>query len=259
MTSEPPPAPRPAPSLGRSLTCLLQADALVQIRNLRALFLSLVLPVILLLAVNGGKRGSKLGAPQLRVALAITLGMVSIGVIGYAAAVARDRDQGVFQRLRVTPAPTWMIMGSRLAVQTGAVIVMTVTVLIAASLFEGVTLSAEGYLLSLVVVVVGAAVFLSIGQAVVGLIPSADTLNAVGRLLYIPLLGLTVFGHSDVLGTTIEYISRWSPGGAFDSLLSGAMSPSTWTSETWIALPVCCGYALLFTGVGVRWFRWTSR
>jgi ABC-2 type transport system permease protein len=166
---------------------------------------------------------------------------------------------GTFQRLRVTPAPTWTIMGSRFVVQVAAMLVMAVVVLSAAYAFEHVTLDLVDYVLTLVAVVVGALVFLSIGQAIVGLVPSADTLNAVGRFILIPLIGLSLFGHTDVLGTTFEYISRWSPGGAFSSVLAGAMNPSTWSGETWGALLVSLAYSAVFAGVGIRWFRWTAR
>jgi ABC-2 type transport system permease protein len=60
------------------------------------------------------------------VAAAITLGIASIAILGYTATVARDRELGVFQRLRVTPAPTWAIMVSRLAIQILSMLVMAV-------------------------------------------------------------------------------------------------------------------------------------
>ena len=230
----------------------------MQIRTRRSLYLSLILPLIILFAVNAGKRATQLGTPELRVAMSITFGGATIGPIGYSLATARDRDAGVFQRLRVTPAPTWAIICSRIAVQLTAILVMTAVVLGAAAAFQGVTLSPAGYLLSFAVATIGGAVFLSIGQAIVGLIRSAETLNATGRLLYAPVLLLSIFGHSDLLGTPVEYISRYSPGGSFATLLSGAMSPSTWSGETWAALPICLAYIGLFAGVGIRWFRWTS-
>jgi ABC-2 type transport system permease protein len=237
----------------------LRADVAVQLRNKRSLVLSLALPLILLFALSAGKRANVLGGPIVLVAEPITVGIVTLGVIGYSTAVARDREQGVFQRLRVTPAPTWTIMASRFLVQVAASLGIAVVVLVAAYAFKHVALDPVGYALTLVIVVLGAAVFLSIGQAIVGLIPSADTLNAGGRFILVPLMGLTLFGHTDVLGTTVEYISRWSPGGAFSSLLAAAMNPSTWGGETWGALLVCLAYTAVFAGVGIRWFRWTAR
>jgi ABC-2 type transport system permease protein len=186
------------------------------------------------------------------------VGLVSIGTVGYSLAIARDRDTGVFQRLRVTPAPTWTIMGSRWIVQLGAVLVMAVVVLVVAGLFLGVTLPPQDYLFTVLVALLGSAVFLSIGQAIVGLIASADTLNAAGRLLYVPLIGLSLFGNTDRLGTTVELVSRWSPGGCLETLLSAAMGATAWSDQSWGALFASVGYTVVFAVIGIRWFRWVS-
>jgi ABC-2 type transport system permease protein len=257
-----PPAPRfiaaPAPTLPMALRALLEADLVVQLRNMRAVALSTVLPVVLLFATFAVKRAAALGDPRFKVAACVTLGVATIALIGYSMSVARDREAGVFQRLRVTPTPVWAIMASRLAIQVLAILVMAVVVLVAAAAFKSVTLDAGGYVLTLVAVVFAAAMFLSIGQALVGLIRSTDTLSAVSRLVYIPTFALGLLGHTDILGTTFETIARWSPGGAVSTMLGGAMSPTTWNGETWAAVLVVLAYAIAFAGAGIRWFQWTA-
>ncbi len=121
------------------LKVLLRADITVQLRSYRSLFLSFALPLlVLIITSSGGKRAAKLGGTAVVVQLALTVGLVSICAIGYSTSVARDRDKGIFQRLRVTPAPTWTIMGSRWIVQVAAVLVMSVVVLVAAAVIVGV-------------------------------------------------------------------------------------------------------------------------
>src|SRR5260370_35105534 len=112
--------------------------------------------------------------------------MASIAILGYSMTVARDREKGVFQRLRVTPAPTWTIMTSRLLVQVAAIVAMALVVLVAAGIFEGVSLSAAGCLLTFMSVIFSSALFLGVGQPLAALVKSADTLNAVGRIAYLP-------------------------------------------------------------------------
>jgi ABC-2 type transport system permease protein len=254
--------PLRAPALTEIFRALLEADLTVQLRNNRALLLSFALPLVLLYALFASfaaKRGITLGDPHYRVASALTLGMASIAILGYSMTVARDREKGVFQRLRVTPAPTWTIMTSRLLVQVAAILAMAVVLLVAADLFVGVSLTAEAYLLTLICVIFSSAVFLSVGQALAGLVKSADTLNAVGRIAYLPLFALGLFGQSTIFGTTFELISRWSPGGTVETLLSGAMNPSSWNSDTWLALAVSTAYSVVFAGIGIRWFQWGAR
>jgi ABC-2 type transport system permease protein len=248
-----------APAVTKIFRALLEADFTVQLRNRSALVLSLALPLVLLYALFANKRGIALGDPKFRLASALTLGILSIAVLGYSMTVARDREKGVFQRLRVTPAPTWTIMTSRLLVQVAAILVMAVVLLVAADLFVGVSLTAAAYLLTVIGVIFSSAMFLSVGQALVGLVQSAETLSAVGRIAYIPLFVLGLFGHSTIFGTTFELISRWSPGGTVIALLSGAMNPSSWNSDTWLALAVSAAYSAVFAGIGIRWFQWGAR
>ena len=110
----------------------------------------------------------------------------------------------MFQRLRVTPAPTWTIMTSRLAMQTLANLIITLVVVIVGTRLHHISLSPGKYGLVLVVSVLGGAVFLSIGQALVGLVKSADSVNAAGRVLVIGLILLVIAGS--------ERSARAAPG-----------------------------------------------
>jgi ABC-2 type transport system permease protein len=247
------------PALAEIFRALLEADVIVQLRNNRALLLSFALPLVVLFALFGSKFYSSLGDPEFRVASAMTLGMASIAILGYSMTVARDREKGVFQRLRVTPAPTWAIMTSRLLVQVAVNLAMALLLLVAAGVFKGVSLTAGAYVLTLICVIISSALFLGVGQALAGLVKNADTLNAVGRIAYLPLFALGLFGQSTIFGTTFELVSRWSPGGAVETLLSGAMNPSNWSSETWLALAASVAYSVVFAGIGIRWFQWGAR
>lgn len=70
--------------------------------------------------------------------------------------VAGDRQQGVFQRLRVTPAPSSAIMISRLMTQAAGNVMIAITVLIVGSLIHHISLSPTQYGLALAVSLVGA-------------------------------------------------------------------------------------------------------
>jgi ABC-2 type transport system permease protein len=247
------------PALGPTLAALLEVELAVQLRNYRSLLLTFVMPIVVLVALFANKRAATLADPKVRVSLVIMLGMATIAIFGYALNVARDRDAGVFQRLRVTPAPTWAIMMSRLVVQVVVILLMAIVVLVVARILQDVTLDALAYVLTLAVVIVGAAVFLGIGQALVGLVRSADTLNAVSRMVYIPIFALGLLGRTDILGSTVENIARWSPGGIVATTLGAAMSPATWGSDAWWSLLACAGYAAVFVFLGIRWFQWGTR
>ena len=247
-----------APSLQGILKALLRADFTAQLRNGRALVVNFVVPVVLLYGLFANKRGSLLGDPTVRVAVVLMVGMLTLAIAIYSVNIARDRERGVFQRLRATPAPSWTIMASRLAVQEVAILLLGVVVLIAARVLEGISLSPGAYGLTLVVLLLSSATFLGIGQALVGLVKSADAVNAVAPLTSLPLLALGLLGHSTAFGDTFETVARWSPGGVAASLLSAAMQPSSWSSDTWWALLASLAYSIVFVGIGIRWFKWST-
>lgn len=246
------------PPLPRALAALLRADLTTQLRTGRALAITYVVPLALLVALSSGKRAALLGQVELRVALSLMLGMATNAIVGYPVRVAQDRELGIFQRLRVTPAPGWALMLSRLLVQVVGIVTMSILVMVVAALFIGLRLGPGAVALTLLAAVLGAAVFLAIGQALVGLVKSADMVSAISRVAFIPLVGLGLFGHSDLLGTTFEQVARWSPGGVMATVLGASMEPSTWAADTTWALLAALAYTLLFAGVGIRWFRWTA-
>src|ERR1700687_2518918 len=133
MSSQPSAPSIHPPTLSGILTALLRADLTVQLRNGRALLLTFFPPLAVLYGLSAAKRSAQLGGPIVSVALALTLGIALIAILGYTASVARDRELGVLQRLRVTPATTWTIMVSRLAVQILFMLAMSVVVLAAAA------------------------------------------------------------------------------------------------------------------------------
>src|SRR2546421_10077834 len=151
--------PRRAPALTETFRALLEADFTVLLRNNRALLLSFALPLVVLFALFASKFYIALGDPQFRIASVLTLGMASIAILGYSMTVARDREKGVFQRLRVTPAPTWTIMTSRLAMQAIANLIIAVVVVIIGGAIHHISPSAGQYaLLLLVSILAGAGV-----------------------------------------------------------------------------------------------------
>lgn len=257
MTETAPPARRP--SLGLALRSLLRADFAVMTKNRRAVILSLLLPVILLVSTNRSQTTGHLGGSLVVIGLSISYGLAATGILGYGLTVARDRDQGVFQRLRVTPTPTWAIMSSRLIVQAVANLVIAVVVVALGSSLHHVTFSAGQYALVLLISILGGGVFLAIGQALVGLTRSADTVNAGGRILFGALVFLGLFGSSGTLGGVWESISRWSPVGDVMRLFVAVVHPSLWNQNDTLTVLACLGYIAVCSVAGIRWFHWEAR
>jgi len=165
--------------------------------------------------------------------------------------------EGRFQR--VTPAPTWTIMTSRLAMQAVANLIIAVAVVIIGSQIHHISPSAGQYVLVLLVSILAGAVFLSIAQAMVGLVKSADSVQAIARVLFAVLILLGLLGQSGALGSFWSSVARWTPVGAVMTLFAGVLNLHAWYSRDTLALLACLGYIVVFAGIGIRWFQWDAR
>jgi ABC-2 type transport system permease protein len=251
--------PVAAPSLRVIFASLFRADFLVFLKHRRALVVSLLLPVFLLVSTNGSKATDKFGGAVFVIGLAIAYGLAATSIVGYALTVARDREKGVFQRLRVTPAPTWTIMTSRLAMQAVANLILALVVVIIGTQMHNLSISIGQYVLVLLVATLGGAVFLSIAQAMVGLVRSADTVQAIARVLLAVLILLGTLGQSGALGSFWQDLARWSPVGVVMTLFAGVLNLHAWDTRDTLSLVVCFVYILVCAGVGIRWFQWEAR
>lgn len=226
------------PPLGLAMSSLLRADFIVLLQSRISVVLSLLLPIVIVVATTFGKSQSRLGGSGLVIALALVLGPITSCLLGYSLTLAHDRDIGVLQRLRVTPAPTWMIMTSRLVIQ---VVTNLVASVIVGSILHGLSLNAGQYLLVLVIAVLGVAVFLAIGQALVGLVKSSTSISAIGRILMVILILLGLLGGTGLLGDTVKSIAGWSPVGALMTLFSNVLSRAAWSNQDGYSLLACVG------------------
>ena len=237
-------------------TSLLRADLTTQWRNRRSFVLVLLVPVIILISWKSVI--DKMGA-AFALSSCITIGLVAIGLMGYSNSIARDRDKGVFQRLRVAPVPSWLIMASRLAVQMMMIILLTILVFLAGYYIDHASLSAAGYAMTFLTTLVGGAVYLGLGQVIVGLIQNPETVNSTSRLIYFAFIMIGMFGEFGFLGEQVGQLARWSPYGAVRRVISAGMQLQTWSSQTTLSLLVAVGYAVLFTVLGIRKFKWNTK
>lgn len=238
------------------MAALLRADFTTLWRNRRSFVLVLLVPLVILISWKG--LVDKIGGLFV-LSSCITIGLTSIGLMGYSNSIARDRDRGVFQRLRVGPLSTWTIMMSRLTVQLAMILLMTVLVFAGGYFVDHIQVSPAGYITGLLLALLGGFVYLGLGQAIVGLIRNPDTVNSTTRLVYFVFIMIGMFGEFGVLGEKITQLVVWSPYGVVRRLLAASLDPASWSMHTTWALLACVGYTILFVSLGVKWFKWESR
>ena len=242
------------------LASLLRADLITQWRNRRAVVLTLIVPGIILMSWKG--LIATVGGPFV-LANSITIGLFASGLMGYSNAIARDRDKGIFQRLRVAPIPSWVIMASRLLVQVAMIIIITTVVFIIGKKYDGITLTPPAYVITYFTAIIGGSVSLSLGQTVVGFIKNPETVNSTTRLVYITFIIVGMLGEVymalNKLDKMFAYAVQYSPYGTVKTILSTGMEPEKWNSDTTTALLVTIGYTVVFTILGIKWFKWNTK
>jgi ABC-2 type transport system permease protein len=243
------------PSTSSVLRALLRADFTTQWRNRRSFVLVLAVPVIILLTWKSYV--ATFGAAFV-LANGITIALVAIGLMGYTNSIARDRDKGIFQRLRVGPIPSWSIMGSRLIVQLAMIMLVTLIVFIGGDNFDGIVLSPAGYALTVLTAFIGGAVYLGLGQVIVGLIKNPETVNSTSRLIYITFIVVGMIGQFGAFGEIPKQIVLWSPYGTVNRMVAAGMNPSTWNKDASEALLLTVLYATVFSVIGIKKFQWNS-
>ncbi|MES2808387.1 MAG: ABC transporter permease [Bacteroidota bacterium] len=243
------------PKTSTVFATLFKADLAVVLSNKRSVLISLSVPMIILLT---WKPFIKLSGGPFVLATALAIGVIAIGLMGYTLSVARDRDKGIFQRLRVAPVPTWVIMSSRISIQLIMIMVLTLVVFIVGHQYDGITLSAAGYVFSFLIAIFSGAVYLSLGQFIVGLIKNFDTINATTRFTYVVFIITGTMGQL-IRNEQFREIVRFSPYGSVKLMLAGAMEPDKWGHDANVALLVSFAYIVVFAGIGIKKFKWNTK
>jgi ABC-2 type transport system permease protein len=246
------------PKTSAVMTALLRADFTTLWRNRRSVVMVLLVPMIIVFAWK--PFAAQPGGGEFILSNSITLGLVAIGLMGYTNSIARDRDKGVFQRLRVSPLPLWTIMASRLLVQLSLIIILTILVFVAGYQFDHITISLSGYLLTFFAAIIGGAVYLNLGQVIVGRIKNPETVNSTARLIYFAFIMVGMFGETGLIKQEFfKKFADWSPYGTVSHILAGSLDISKWTGITTQYLLLTIGYTIVFAVLGIKWFKWDSK
>jgi ABC-2 type transport system permease protein len=143
------------PELPLMMSSLLRADLTAAVRNRRSLLAPILMALILLLATRSARVGQHYGGHGALVALVTTFALMGTSILGYALIMGRDRETGVLRRLRVTPAPGWAIIASRMAAQGIAGLVLALVMVVVGGRIDGLSLSLAQYGMVLVYSVLG--------------------------------------------------------------------------------------------------------
>ncbi|GJF04805.1 ABC transporter permease [Pseudonocardia sp. D17] len=250
---------RPRTSGFAGLGALTRSELRLFLRDRAGAVATLLFPTVLLVVLGlipSFKEPVTPGGPRLidlYVPIMVAMVLAVSAVQALPAVVATYREQGLLRRMRTTPVRPQTLLLAITATMLGVTLVSTILVLLVARLAFGVPLPQDlaAYLVTLVLL--GGAVY-GLGLLVAAVAPSGRTGNAIGTVLFFPLM---FFGGlwlpRDVMPEVLRTISDYTPLGAGAGALQAAAAGS-WPQL--LHLGVLLAWTVLTGLLATRLFRW---
>jgi ABC-2 type transport system permease protein len=202
-------------------------------RNPATVFFSVGLPLVFLLllgAVFGGgeEKDAVYGllADQYLVPAIMTLGIVSASFVNIAMTITYQREMGVLKSLRGTPLPTSVFVSARTASAAVNSLLIAFVILIAGHIVYGIDIDGTRLLGTLVVTIIAAVAFCSLGFALTIIIPNQSAGPAITNMITLPLYFVSgVFGQAAELPPLLRTIGDIFPISHLGDCLFQIFSP----------------------------------
>ena len=250
------PDPGAAPPLRRVLA-QARFDATAMLRNGEQVLLTLVLPLLVLVGLSRSSAidlGTAASGNQVDLAApgVLALAVMSTAFTGQAIATGFDRRAGLLRLLGVTPLGRSGLLAGRVV---AVLVVETVQIVVlgGAALLLGWRPDAAGVVPALVALLLGTAVFVSLGLLLAGTLRAEAVLAAANLVWVLLLAGGGVVLPPERLGA-LEPVARLLPSGALGEAMRDSLAGGRWPLAEWLVLAVWLAAAAAATS---RWFRWT--
>jgi len=228
------------------------------LRTPRTLIAGVILPGALL-ALQLGRvqhvgQGAAADLLAARVAGLVVLGAMSVAYLTHAASLVVAREDGVLRRWRATPLPSWGYFAGRI---TAAVLLADAAALILVLVgvaMAGLHLTAGSLAALLAVGTLGALALAAAGTAITPLLTSAQGVNQLLALTYIPLIIFSGgFGGLAGLPSWVTTLMSYLPAKPMIDLVTQALEHSALDGRD---LAVLGAWAVGCLLISVRFFAW---
>ncbi|BAL91563.1 putative ABC transporter permease protein [Actinoplanes missouriensis 431] len=185
--------------------------------------------------------------------IVIALSVAMIGLQGMPTVLANYREKGILRRLATTPVRPVALLGAQLVFSAITVVFSSILVFVVAGLAYGVPLPESPIAFLLAVVLAVAGVF-AVGLLIASLAPSGKAANAIGLILFFPLMFLAgLYAPREVMPDVVQTIADYTPLAAGERLMHEAMT-GHWPNL--LSVTVLVGYLLVFGAAAAKLFRW---
>lgn len=189
----------------------------------------------------------------------LAMALMNAGVIGLSTAFVIYRERGILRRIKVTPFPLTNFVLARVLTQLVVAVAQAVILVGMAKLIFGLTVHGNLFLI-LLVIIVGALAFLSIGFAISGFARNVESAASYANLITFPMLFLSgVFFDIDSAPGWLQPITKVLPLRFLVDALREPMTRGKGLSDIWIDLVALLATFVIGMTIAIRFFRWDSR
>ncbi|MPZ50656.1 MAG: hypothetical protein GEU75_15390 [Dehalococcoidia bacterium] len=188
----------------------------------------------------------------------MALALLQLGLFATATPLIQGRDRGTLRLLAITPVSSTALFMAQLVLRFIMAALQIALVLgVGMMLFDIQLVGSWAALAG--VAALGAAMFISIGYAVAGVVPTAQSGQAIVLLLNFAMLFFGGLFFDNTTSPWLEWIGRIFPvtylGDLFRTVVTGAPADN----PVWVSVAVLAGWTVLATVVATRTFRFDMR
>ena len=191
----------------------------------------------------------------------VVFAVVSTSFINLCTVVAISRDEGILKRIRGTPMPPSVYLGSRVGSSVWFSLIAAAIQVAAGILLFGVRIVWPLAPAALVTLLLGISCFCALGLALAAVIPNGEAAPAVANFTAMPILFVSgVFFPLDGAPRWLQWVGNAFPVKHFNDALVDDFDPTTvGAGFDWAHLAVLALWTVAGAIVAMRFFKWEPR
>ncbi len=227
------------------------------VRDSEMIFWSLAIPIFFLLvfsfALGGGstKTTSTFLVPGL-----IGAQVLSSGFWGVGAMLATFREKNVLRRIYLTPLPPWIFFASLVLYRMTLLAMQALVLAIVGGFVFHVRVAGNPVEIA-IILVLGAATFVSLGTVIGAVVRSTESANNIASILTVPLSFLSdAYIPIDRFPHPVAAALRLLPSTQFIDAFRGISMHGESLAHYSVWVLLLCAWAIVGTTISARYFRW---
>ena len=227
------------------------------VRDSEMIFWSLAIPIFFLLVFSfalGG--GSTATTSTFLVPGLIGAQVLSSGFWGVGAMLATFREKNVLRRIYLTPLPPWIFFASLVLYRMTLLAMQALVLAIVGGFVFHVRVAGNPVEIA-IILVLGAATFVSLGTVIGAVVRSTESANNIASILTVPLSFLSdAYIPIDRFPHPVAAALRLLPSTQFIDAFRGISMHGESLAHYSVWVLLLCGWTIVGTTVSARYFRW---